>query len=886
MISSVGLVPPLVLPIPGQYDEVAQMTTVAAAADPMAVEVTVPPNAVQTLPDGTVLMLNSIVAPHAAKVRYLPAGDLLVEPTWPVVVGPFARDAWVIDALADVSAIAALLPATVPAPVYWVLEGVEPTSVDDPAAPGWVLDSWLDGTAPGVRPKVHQCDRWVDPDERADTPEHTWKQAMLAGRWSEAVPAETMLGLVSADGTSSPLRIWTYGADGTALPAAAILDAFAAADPALLPAHPVVAGCHTLLDDPALPVRFYLRFDLWDVALSSPADPKGLARSLQPDAVRLVDSTSGADIAGTTWTWLGGTGGLSGGVLEVARGNVSGAAFTVRPEFPAGLQVRLSRTEPNRSQPLPPGWSTAGWTAQDGVTPGSWSAFDGVLVGTQTQPAVFSVGTRVRLSAGYQQQRRDWFAPGSVRKLDTRRVAAGHSVLLYQGGANPVDEFLTDDDGEISGVSFIVLPGTPVTVGLPRQLDLPAVNGGNATTLVALADPAVFPDDQFHGVDALVPVTFPFAPPFSTGTIGPADLVVDADAKGGKHTADAAAFHALKYAKFTHDATVLLKTNSVAMPLRHEFHVKPGSADIPSTKALPAGFPNATDLLDRTETVFGSGKAWFLPNVAIHEYAHGLVSWLGGALSNMANFNVINNAVFAVQDRLDNEYGRGHNAWWVTNSGAGLDEGMPEFFEFLFGYRDSFVNRMDTLRRGSIALPPPGQKSWPQHKYEVIDSTRKAYVQLAADMGRRVEGVFAIALWDYLADATTFPGFAVVQGDSPQGARPAQAYLDDWAATVPAGKPDQLTRLFRWLITDAIGGLYGSPATWTGAWTGKPGLPYPTVLDYLSQLQASDPAGAAVPPTPEESFQHLFDTALLPWNLEQFDPAEPKPPALAPDWLP
>jgi len=883
MISSVGLVPPLVLPIPDQYDEVAQVTTVAAAVDPLAVEVTVPANDVQTLPDGTVLMLNSIVAPHKSKVRYLPAGDLLVESTWPVVVGPFARDAWVIDALADVSAIAALLPPTVPAPVYWVLEGVEPTSVDDPAAPGWVLDSWLDGAAPGVHPKVHQCHRRVDADERADTPEHTWKQAMLAGRWSETVPAETMLGLVTSDGTSSPLRIWTYGADGTALPAAAILDAFAAADPALLPAHPVVAGCHTLIDDPAQPVRFYLRFDLWDVALSSPADPKGLASSLQPDTVRLVDTTSGTDIAGTTWTWLGGSGGRSGGVLEVARGNVSGAAFTVRPEFPAGLQVRLSRTEPGRSQPVPPGWSTAGWTAQDGVTPGSWTAFDGVLVGTQTQPVVYSVGTKVRLSAGYQQQRRDWFAPGPIRKLDTRRLAAGHSVRLYQGGPNPVDEFLTDDDGEISGVSFALVPATPVTVALPRHLDLPAVNGGNATTLVVRGDPgSVFPHDEFQGVDALVPVTFPS---FGAGTIGPVDLVVDADAAGGKHTADAAAFHALKYAKFTHDATVLLKTNSVAMPVRHELIIKPGSPDIPATKAWPAGVPTGADPY-RTETELGSEKAWFLPNVVIHEYAHGLVSWLGGEMSTIANYIVINNGNVAAADRLNNEYHHGHNAWLVTNSGTGLDEGLPEFFEFLFGYRDSFVNRMTGLHPGSTTSPPPGQKSWPQHKYQVLDHTGAAYVQLSADMGRRVEGVFAIALWDYLANATTFPGFLVVQGDSTTGARPVHAYLDDWAATVPAGKPDQLTRLFRWLVTDAIGGLYGSPATWTGAWTGKPGLPYPTVRDFLSRLQASDPAGSAVPPTPEESFQHLFDTALQPWNLEQFDPAEPKPPVLAPDWRP
>src|SRR5262249_3148466 len=143
---------------------------------------------------------------------------------------------------------------------------------------------------------------------------------------------------------------------------------------------------------------------------------------------------------------------------------------------------------------------------------------------------------------------------------------------------------------------------------------------------------------------------------------------------GRKHTADAAAFHALKYAKFTHDATVLLKTNSVGMPVRHEFVIKPGSTAIPSTQAWPAGNPAATDP-DHTVTDFGSDKAWFYPNVVIHEYAHGLVSWLGGALSNMANFNVINNGSVAIADRLANEYKQSHKAWQVTNSGTALDEG-------------------------------------------------------------------------------------------------------------------------------------------------------------------------------------------------------------------
>ncbi|HEX5120789.1 MAG TPA: hypothetical protein VFW65_36875 [Pseudonocardiaceae bacterium] len=871
MISSVGVVPPIVLPLPIEYDSVGQVTTVSEAADPTAVEVAVQPGILQTVPDSPPLTLDTVVAPHAASVSYLPAGGFLVEETWPAVVGPFAQDAWVINAFGDTSVIAPLLPASVPAPVYWVLEGMAPSSVADQ------LDQWLAGAAAGVHPQADACHRKAPPDRQLDTADHTWKQEMLAGRWAERVPAETVLGLAAPDGTVSRLRIWMFGADGTALPAAGILDAFATVDPELLPTHPVVTGCHALLGD--LPVRFYLRFDVWDVTLSSAQDTKGAARSLEPDIVRLADATSGTDIPGTTWTWLSPA---LGGILEVPRPNVAGATFALRAEFPAGQQIRLSRTN---SQTFPVTdrlvWHGVGWTAQDGVTPDHWSAFDGLVIGTQTQPAAFWVGTRVRITAGYQQRRRDWFIQRTYWKLDTRRVAGGHVFNVFQGGTTPVDTFVTDDDGDISGVSFAIVPGPMTTVALPRQLDLPSVNGGNATTMVALS--TAFADDQFHGADAITPVVFPA---FTSGSIGPAQLVIETRRSGRRHTPDAAAFHALKYTKFTHDATTLLKTDTRNLPQRHEIVIAPHSSDIPDTKAWLAGNPLGTTGPARTETTLGSEKGWFYPNVVIHEYAHALVAWLSTELPNVAQYVPINNAGTTMKDRLDHEFTHGHNAWVVTNSGTAIDEGLPEFFECLLGYRDSFLHRIGTLREGTTVEVPKGQESWQKYLYEVSDPT-PAYVQLSKDMGRRVEGVVAMALCQYIMDATDFGGFTVELDDTETGSRPAHAYLDAYAA-LPGSRPAQLQGLFRWLITGAITGFYTSPTFgWKGAWPIKtPGPPYPTAYNYLLQLQASDPAKSGGAPTPEESFQHLFDTCLVPWNLEPFDPAEPKPPVLDLDWLP
>ena len=109
------------------------------------------------------------------------------------------------------------------------------------------------------------------------------------------------------------------------------------------------------------------------------------------------------------------------------------------------------------------------------------------------------------------------------------------------------------------------------------------MNGGTPAVLLALDDPAtpaasrLFADDYFHSEKARVPVSFQISTGGEIGAAkGPAVVTIDAgktdDHRG--NTAQAAAFHALKYARFTHDAVALLKGDHKNLPQLHEFRLR------------------------------------------------------------------------------------------------------------------------------------------------------------------------------------------------------------------------------------------------------------------------------------------------------------------------
>src|SRR5262249_20610434 len=119
-------------------------------------------------------------------------------------------------------------------------------------------------------------------------------------------------------------------------------------------------------------------------------------------------------------------------------------------------------------------WSTVGWTARDGKTPGIWSQVSGIQIGSATAPVAFRVGVKVRLALEYQEQIRDGYGNNSatVTGVNKRRVAPGHQVSLYTVPTAFVQDATstTDTDGEVSGVAFQVMPGSAVGVAIERRL--------------------------------------------------------------------------------------------------------------------------------------------------------------------------------------------------------------------------------------------------------------------------------------------------------------------------------------------------------------------------------------------------------------------------------
>ncbi len=893
MISSSGLVVPVVVPQTagsGGYGPVQDFVTTTSSTEPLVplgVDVVVGSGMLQESPDGAILPLHTLLAPHRAIATFLPAGATLEREAWGAPVGPFPRDAWVIDPGVDFGWLTSLLPDGVPAPAVWILHGVDRGSLADPVG---LLNAWLAGEAPGVQPQPQACHEVTDPADRGPTPEETWRTRMLAGTWSELVTAETLLGNVSVHDENLRLTIAVFGPDGLELPAAALLEAIGQVDPTVMGPHPVVQSAGSL--SATVPVRMYLRFDTWDVDATSADDRKGGELVLQPDVVRVVDDVTGAEIPGSTWTWVD-----PHGILEIGRDVVPVAAFHVEAEFAEGLQIRLER---GTEQWWPAAstdrlvWSTAGWTARDTLTHGTWNQFRGIQVGSDSAPVSFWVGTKVRIAFCYQQQWRDRFGGRATkaRSVSTRRVAPGHEVGLFETYLPFVDTFTTDEDGEVSGVSFAVNAGMRLGAAVHRRL---AVTGADLRVVEDPSRPStmMFSDEYFWSEDGRSPVLFE---PFTSGSFatdpGPIAVLIDADKRvdSNGNTADAAAFHALKFARFAHDAMTLLKGDATHLPLENEFHfsVSTESSDNASATSYT---PDPADPGHVITKISLPSCDWFTHTTIVHEYGHVIARWLSETLADPAARAAYEAGTGACHQRFRDEWRQTeswHDVAVVTNGGLARAEAIPLVLELFMGLGASLPSAHRT--------PPTGQTGWAKFAHDVkrpAPGATTTVVALSLYCGRRVEGVFAFALHDYIFTVTGFGGFPVVSDDTPTGYRQPTAYLDDWLGSLPAAdrtaRLDQLHRLVGWLYVDPMRFVMNYYFGWTGIWPEPPatgGVRYATVYDLLARIETRDPARSGSPPTPEESFARLHDEALMPWNLEQVRADEPIPPVLDPDWNP
>jgi hypothetical protein len=873
MTDPIELVVPIILPVPvlagGYTDVAAAVTTSANPAAPLAVDVAVLPGD-QTTPEGVTVPLATVIAPHQVSARFLPAGSTRAEAG--ATLGPFSRDAWLLSALPDRSVLRRLLPDGVPVPAYWVLEGIDRDSV---AAPGTgVLDSWLAGT-PGVTPQVEASVENASSDQGPVDPQENWRELMLTGSWAEFVDPETVLGLASTPADRPPgqgvvLTLRTYDGGGTELPAAGLLEAFASIDPGLWADHPVIAAAADLAVD--LPVRFYLRFDTWDVDAQSFNDRKGAERVLQPQTVELVDLGSGATIAGGTWTWLD-----PGGLLEIARPAVRDRSFYVRATFAPGDRIRLERGQDR----FIPGvatdalvWDARNWTARDGLTQGSQLLFEGIQLGSVEAPAAFWVYTLVRLALQYHELVPPPYGRQVTVSAQKRRMVPGHQVLLVATGGQVRDRFVTDADGEVSGVACLLEPGESLSVHLPRKLVVDGVT--HRVVDRPGATPALFPLSTFRSEDAAAPVSFSA---FTSGALSaqaaPLELTIDADAKdvGKGNTADAAAFHALKYARFAHDAVVVLADSDTSMPTEHEFQFSMSKKedDVPSTRVTVDG-ANAFTMTDFTS------YSWFAAHYVVHEYGHAIERWLGDSVVNASRRDSADKAIGAHHQRYLDE--RRQTSPWhtynlVTNTGFAYSECLPEFLELICS--------VGAKPQSGPAAAPAGRELWEQYLYSVfvprpLAKTNPTKVSLSTVSARQVENAVAYSLYDYLTTKTGFVGLALVYFDDEAGSWSPRQLWEDWTTSASAEEAERVHRMFRWLWRDAIVTVAGQdPKKWHGLWPLAPdGVPYPTIHDYLQAIQDGTPS--------HESFEALLNGTLVRWNLEPYDANEPSPPHLEPDW--
>ena len=146
MSSTVPLIAPVVLPMTaaeGGYASVAsnvQVTFPDPAVVTAGVDITITPGADQTLPDGTPAPLDTLIAPVLAVVGFLPAGASLDPAIWSFSFGPVPTSTWVLQPQPEASRPA--MPAAVPEPGLYVLQGVADESV---TGPDGVFSQWLQG---------------------------------------------------------------------------------------------------------------------------------------------------------------------------------------------------------------------------------------------------------------------------------------------------------------------------------------------------------------------------------------------------------------------------------------------------------------------------------------------------------------------------------------------------------------------------------------------------------------------------------------------------------------------------------------------------------------------------------------------------------------------
>lgn len=123
---------------------------------------------------------------------------------------------------------------------------------------------------------------------------------------------------------------------------------------------------------------------------------------------------------------------------------------------------------------LPDEWSTNGWFAADGTTPGLHDNFTGSQLGTPTAPIVYRIGLDFHARFTYR-------VDGGHRSGNTDPVPKGVPVLVV-GGVGSNLRLRTDANGEVHGVSFDPRPGRLIWCLVDFEIEDATINLPKATS--------------------------------------------------------------------------------------------------------------------------------------------------------------------------------------------------------------------------------------------------------------------------------------------------------------------------------------------------------------------------------------------------------------------
>ncbi len=343
-------------------------------------------------------------------------------------------------------------PAGIPYSQYWILEGLDQTTVDT------LLSAMASSVSTAELTKCAAA--------RGGTADAAnWLAKVQAGDWRATLSVEDVIGQIALDtGGAGVLRFRVIGPDPDYVEqdAAALLAVMAThVDAEALADHPVCVGAAAVVQ----PTAIYLRVRYYNVATKTVEDLVGAT-------VDLVDSDTSTPIESTTSD--------SGGIASFPTPAVSGVSFHF--EITPASAIAVGDKDENTRDDT---WSTLGWKGRIGGEDSPAWMVDclGFQVGSVDAPLEIFYGVpfnlRVSLTAIQYSSSGLPVLSTSGYSMVKNRAGKGTEVLMgiYVGTGvySEVATFRLDENGEAHGILFDLDAGAQVEPCFTRRLSDPEI---------------------------------------------------------------------------------------------------------------------------------------------------------------------------------------------------------------------------------------------------------------------------------------------------------------------------------------------------------------------------------------------------------------------------